>query len=422
MTTTATTLHNDGNARPSVRVGPADPVLLALVVGLMAFGVVMVFSASAVFASQSSFTRYDGHHFLVRQAIYAAIAVPTLLLTSRIEPRTWRALSHPVLAISVVLMIATLVWGHRVGGAVRWIQVGPFHVQSAEIAKVALVLFLARSLSKKTPEQIRTFRVGIAPHLAVLAVLAFLCWRQNDLGSAMMLGLITLVMLFAAGAKLGTIALVMSGAGALAAAAIALSPWRADRVRAFLDPFAHRQGSGYQVVESILAFGSGGWTGVGLGDSRQKLFFLPEAHTDFIGAIIGEELGFLGVVALIAAFTLLVVRGFRAALVAEDEHASLLAIGATTFVGASAFANLAVAMGLLPTKGLVLPFVSYGGSSLLVCAVAMGIVLSVSRPRRGSPASTLATDASDAFDASTRSHEQAGANRAVRDRLRGAAS
>jgi cell division protein FtsW len=363
------------------KVGPADPVLLALVVALIAFGVVMVFSASAVFASQSRFTHHDGHYFLVRQAAFAFVAVPVMLLVSRIEPRRWQALTYPALGVTTILMIATLFIGHRVGGAIRWIQVGPVNVQAAELAKVTIVLYLAHSLGKKSSDQIRSFKVGILPHLLVLGVLAFLCWRQNDLGSAMMLGVLTLVMLFAAGAKIGPIALIVLGASSLVAIAIAISPWRVERIRAFFDPFAHRQTSGYQIVESILSFGSGGWTGVGLGDSRQKLFFLPEAHTDFIGAIIGEELGFVGIVALVLAFCLLVVRGYRAAFRAQDEHAALLAVGLTTFIGASAFANLAVAMGLLPTKGLVLPFISYGGSSLLVCAGAMGIVLSVSRER-----------------------------------------
>ncbi len=384
---------------------PADPVLLALVVALIAFGVVMVFSASAVFASESRFTHHDGHYFLVRQAAYAALAVPLMLTISRVPPSRLRPLTYPILAATVALMVATLFVGHRVGGATRWIQIGPINLQAAELAKVAIVLYLAHSLAKKSSAQIRSFKVGILPHLVVLGVLALLSMRQNDLGSAMMFGLLTLVMLFAGGAKIGPIAAIVLGASSLAALVIYVSPWRRARMEAFLDPFAHRSTSGYQVVESILSFGSGGVTGVGLGDSRQKLFFLPEAHTDFIGAIIGEELGFVGVVLLVLAFTLLVVRGFRAAFRAEDEHAALLAVGLTTFIGASAFANLAVAMGLLPTKGLVLPFISYGGSSLLACAAAMGIVLSVSREER-----SLAERASEreaSFEADARAASEA---------------
>lgn len=359
--------------------GQADPVLLATVVALIAFGVVMVFSASAVFASQQRFTNHDGNYFLIRQGGFALISVPLMLLVSRIDSKRWQPLAYPILLITTGLMVATLFIGHSVGGATRWIQVGPVNIQAAELAKVAIVIYLAHSLSKKNSDQIRTFKVGILPHLIVLGVLAFLSYRQNDLGSAMMFGILTLVMLFAAGAKTGPIALIVLGATSLVAISIFSTSWRRGRIEAFLDPFGHRQGSGYQIVESILSFGSGGWTGVGLGDSRQKLFFLPEAHTDFISAIIGEELGFIGIVLLVCAFSLVVIRGFRAAFRAENEHASLLAVGITTFIGTSAFANLAVAMGLLPTKGLVLPFISYGGSSLLVCAGAMGIVLSVSR-------------------------------------------
>jgi len=162
-------------------------------------------------------------------------------------------------------------------------------------------------------------------------------------------------------------------------AAIASSPYRMRRIKAFLEPFEHRQGAGYQITESLMSFGSGGWTGVGLGDGRQKLLFLPEAHTDFISAIIGEELGFVGVVLLCAAFAWVVFRGLRAAWRAQDEYAGYLAVGMTLFIGLQAFTNLAVAMGLLPTKGLALPFVSYGGSSLLVNAAAAGLILNTSR-------------------------------------------
>lgn len=194
-----------------------------------------------------------------------------------------------------------------------------------------------------------------------------------------MIALLTFVVLFAAGAKAGYLL-----GGALVAlpigyAAIASSPYRMRRIHAFLEPFEHRQGAGYQITESLMGFGSGGWAGVGLGDGRQKLLFLPEAHTDFVSAIVGEELGFLGVAALCLAFAWLVFRGLRAAWRSPDEYAGYLAAGMTLFIGLQAFTNLAVAMGLLPTKGLALPFVSYGGSSLLVNAAAAGLVLNVSR-------------------------------------------
>jgi cell division protein FtsW len=234
-----------------------------------------------------------------------------------------------------------------------------------------------------------------------MGVLSFLCLLQPDLGSALMLGMLTVILLFAAGAKIGPILGALAGAAIAAALAILTSPWRMARVEAFLDPFAHREGAGYQIVESIVAFGSGGLWGVGLGDSRQKLFYLPEAHTDFIGAIVAEELGFVGVMVLLAAFLVILWRGIRAALRAPDDYGSWLAIGATSLVVLSAFFNLTVMMGLLPTKGLTLPFVSYGGSSLVVSAAAIGVVLSVGRAKASpSAAGAGAEPARETKDAS----------------------
>lgn len=200
-----------------------------------------------------------------------------------------------------------------------------------------------------------------------------------------MIALLTFVVLFAAGARAGYLLGGLLIALPIGYAAIASSPYRMRRIKAFLEPFEHRQGAGYQITESLMGFGSGGWTGVGLGDGRQKLLFLPEAHTDFISAIVGEELGFLGVVLLCGAFAWIVVRGLRSAWRVQDEYAAYLAAGMTLFIGLQAFTNLAVAMGLLPTKGLALPFVSYGGSSLIVNAAAAGIILNVSRFGRDRP-------------------------------------
>lgn len=361
-------------------IGPSDPLLLGIVVALIAFGVVMVFSASAVFASQ----RFgDGHLFLVRQAIYASVAIPLMLVVSRIDYHRLRVLTYPVLGVTTLLLIyVALGFGHSAGGAARWIAVGPIHVQPAEMAKVAMILWLAYSLSKKQ-EAIRTFKVGILPHLLVMGFLALLCLRQPDFGSAVMICVLTFVLLFAAGAKVGPLATMVLGGAALAVLLVVSSPYRMRRVQAFLDPFEHRRDAGYQIAESIIAFGSGGATGVGIGDSRQKLFFLPEAHTDFISAIVGEELGFVGIALIVLAFVLIVVRGVRVAFRAADDYGTFLAVGVTMFVGLQAFTNLAVAMGLVPTKGLVLPFLSYGGSALLVNSAALGVLLNVSRPREG---------------------------------------
>jgi cell division protein FtsW len=373
------------SAAPPKATGDADPILFGIVFALIAFGVVMVFSASAVFASQ----RYgNGHFFLVRQGLFTAAALPLMLVASRIDYHRFRRLTYPILIVTTALLVyVALGFGHSAGGAARWIAVGPVHVQPAEMAKLAMILWLAYSLSKKQ-EAIRTFRVGILPHLVVMGLFALLCLRQPDFGSATMICVLTFVMLFAAGAKVGPIALLVAAGASIAAILIWSSPYRMRRIEAFLDPFGHRQDAGYQIAESLLSFGSGGATGVGIGDSRQKLFFLPEAHTDFISAIVGEELGFIGISLVVFAFVWIVIRGVRIAFRAVDDYGAFLALGVTMFIGLQAFTNLAVAMGLLPTKGLVLPFLSYGGSALLVNAAALGILLNVSRPREGQSSET----------------------------------
>jgi cell division protein FtsW len=365
-------------AAPAPLLGPADPLLMATVLALVAFGVVMVYSASAVFASQ---VFHDGQHFLVRQAIYAAVGLLLVIALARLDYRRLRALAYPMLGGSVLLLLyIALGFGHSAGGAARWISVGPIHIQPAELAKVAMIFWLAYSLSKKA-DRIRSFSVGFLPHALVAGMVMLLCLRQPDFGSAVMIALLTFVLLFTAGARTGYIL----GAGLLFApiayALITGSEYRMRRMQAYLDPFAHRFDVGYQISESLMSFGSGGLFGVGIGDSRQKLFFLPEAHTDFISAIVGEELGFIGIVVLMFAFTIIVVRGLRAAFRAADDYGTYLAVGITLFIGIQAFTNLAVTMGLVPTKGLALPFLSFGGSSLLVNCAAIGVLLNVSRAR-----------------------------------------
>ncbi|MEO0325237.1 MAG: putative lipid II flippase FtsW [Myxococcota bacterium] len=366
-------------ALPKV-VGPADVILTAAVVALVAFGVVMVFSASAVRAEHAF---GNPAHYLVRQAIFAFVGVFTMLFVARIDYHRYRPLTYPVLGVSVLLMLVVAFgFGRSAGGAARWIALGPINVQPAEAAKLALVLWLAYSLSKKAA-RIKSFEVGFLPHALMAGFLMLLCLKQPDFGSAVMIGLLTFTLLFAAGARLGYLLGAVLLAMPVAYLLVATSPYRMRRIRAFLAPFEHRMNEGYQVFESLISFGAGGVTGVGIGDGRQKLFFLPEAHTDFIGAIVAEELGFVGVLSLIVIFAVIVGRGFRVAYRAADDYGSYLAVGISTFLGLQAFTNLAVAMGMLPTKGLVLPFISYGGSSLLVNCAACGLLLNVSRPREG---------------------------------------
>jgi len=220
-------------------------------------------------------------------------------------------------------------------------------------------------------------------------VLMLLCLKQPDFGSAVMIGVLTFVLLFTAGAKLGYILGAILLAAPIAYALIVTNPVRKARVLGYLRPFETRQNEGYQLWEAFLSFGSGGLDGVGIGDSRQKLFYLPEAHTDFISAIVAEELGFIGVFLVIVAFVIVFVRGVRAAFNAPDEYGTYLAMGITMFLGLQAFTNLAVVMGMLPTKGLALPFLSYGGSSLLVNSAAVGVLLNISRSRAPADAAAL---------------------------------
>jgi cell division protein FtsW len=359
-------------------IGPADAVLTGTVVALVSFGVVMVYSASAVFA----YSRYDnGQQFLIKQAAYALIGLVGMVVMARIDYHRLRTLTYPMFVGALGLLCVTAFgFGKSAGGASRWIEIGPVHIQPAEIAKVAMICWLAYSLSKKS-ERIRTFSVGFLPHVLVATVVMLLCLKQPDFGSAVMVLLLTLVLLFTAGARLGYMLACGLAALPVIYQLVVGSEYRMRRITAFLSPFQYRYGVGYQIAESLMSFGAGGMTGIGIGDSRQKLFFLPEAHTDFISAIIGEELGFVGFAVMVAAYLLVMYRGLRAAYRAADDYGTYLAVGITMFVGLQAFTNLAVAIGLLPTKGLVLPFISYGGSALLVNCGAIGILLNVSRPR-----------------------------------------
>ncbi len=355
--------------------GPMDPVLAATVVGLIGFGVIMVYSASAATATTE---QHDPQFFLKRQAAYAIASLAVLFIVSRVDYHRLYKLTYPVLALVAGLLIACVVgFGHTGGGATRWLSIGPVHVQPAEMAKLALVVWLAYSLAKKA-ERVKTFTVGFLPHVLMAGAFMLLCLKQPDFGSAVVLLFLTFTMLFVAGAKVGYILGVSIVGVVLGMAAIRFSVYRYARYLAWMHMDEHRQDLAYQPFQSVMSFGAGGPSGVGLGRGLQTLY-LPEAHNDFVAAIVGEELGFVGVLLLCGAFLMLVLRGVRTALRAPDDYGSYLAFGIATMFGVQALLNLAVALSLLPTKGLTLPFVSFGGSSLLVNAAAAGILLSVSR-------------------------------------------
>jgi cell division protein FtsW len=340
---------------------------------------VMLFSASAVTAQDKL---GDAFYFLKHQLVAAGIGLVAMAAAMRLGYRRLARLAYPLLLLSVALLVLVLIpgVGTLVGGARRWIRFPFMGVQPAEIAKLAWVVYLAYSLAKKR-DKVATFSVGFLPHLAIAGVLVLLCMAQPDFGSSVALLFLLFVLLFAAGTKLSYLVGSVLVAFPLAFHAIASSPYRSRRILAFLDPWAHRNDIGYQVAESLMSIGSGGLTGLGLGDGRQKLFFLPEAHTDFIFSILGEELGLLGVTFVIALYAVVLWRGVRAALGATEEFGTYLALGITALLGFHAVVNMFVAMGLLPTKGLTLPFVSYGGTSLIVMMAAAGVLLSISASR-----------------------------------------
>jgi cell division protein FtsW len=353
-----------------------DPLLLVAVLGLVGFGLVMVYSASAITAAEKL---HDSFYFLKRQAVAACLGLVAMAVAMKIGYRRMARLAYPLLVLAVILLIAVLIpgLGTTVGGAKRWLRMPGISIQPAEVTKVAWVIYLAYSLAKKR-EKVKSFSIGFVPHLGIAGLLVLLCMLEPDFGSSVSLLFLMFVLLFAAGAKLSYLVGMVLAAIPLAYGAIASSPYRMKRITAFLDPWANRQGSGYQVAESLMSIGSGGLTGLGLGDGRQKLFFLPEAHTDFIFAIIGEELGLLGVAFLIALYGLVIWRGLRAALNATEAFGTYLGLGVVSLVAFQACVNMAVAMGAVPTKGLTLPFISYGGSSLIMLMFAAGLLLSIS--------------------------------------------
>lgn len=364
---------------PGARVGAMDVVLAAVVVALIGFGLVMVYSASVVEAT-SGFG--NPHYFLLRHGVFAVLALVVVLVSSRFDYHKLKPLTYPVLGLVTVLMLLSVAgFGHTGGGAARWLRLGPIHVQPSEAAKVALVLWLGYSLERKR-EHVKSFSIGMLPHLIMAGLLVLLCMKQPDFGGASVLLFLTFAMLFVAGARLGYLLGALMVGALFATWAVRFTPYRWERMLAWSNMAEHRQDLAYQPFQSVMSFGSGEVTGMGLGKGLQVLY-LPESHTDFISAIIGEELGFLGILALCAVYLVIVARGVRIALMAEDEYGSYVAFGLSVLFGVQALVNMSVAMAVLPTKGLTLPFVSYGGSSLLVSAAAMGIVLNISRPRLG---------------------------------------
>lgn len=354
-----------------------DYLLLGATLALLGIGVVMVYSASAV---KAHLEFDDPFHFLKLQLVWSALGLVTLFATMNFDYQWLKRYAKPLLYVAIVLLVLVKIpgVGREVNGAVRWIGLGPLSLQPSEVIKLAMVIFLARILSVN-PEKIRFFIKGLLPPLGLLAIVAALIMLQPDLGTTLAIAGTTFMVLIAAGARWGHIASLASVGVGLVVAAIAAAPYRMKRILAFLDPWADPSGKGYQTIHALLALGSGGLFGMGFGQSRQKFLYLPESHTDFIFAIIGEELGLLGGGVIVILFLIFAWRGYKIAMSSPDAFASLLAVGLTSMVAIQAGLNIGVVSGLLPVTGITLPFISYGGSSLLFTMAAVGILLNISR-------------------------------------------
>jgi len=364
-------------------VGSAPAMLVAVIVALNIVGLVMVTSASSVVSQE----RYGSSWVYVqRQLMWTVAGAAAFVLASRFDYRRLRALAVPALAVSAGLLLLVFVPGLGVeaSGSSRWIGVGPFTFQPSEIAKLALAVFTADLIARRV-DVIDDPRQVLRPVLIVFLGFALVIMKQPDMGTTIVTALIVGSLLFAGGIQ-GRHLAPLAGSGLLAAVVLAFAaPYRRARVLSFLDPFSDAGNTGYQAVQSLIALGSGGIFGVGLGAGRQKWLFLPNAHTDFIFSVIGEELGLLGALLVVLLFAALGVLGYRAAVRARDRFGFLLAVAITTWIVGQAVINLGAAVGLLPITGVPLPFVSFGGSALLITMAASGVLVSIARTG-GSPA------------------------------------
>ncbi|WP_289117041.1 cell division protein FtsW [uncultured Idiomarina sp.] len=358
-----------------------DRVLLTVSLALLAFGFIMVSSASLPTADRLTGNPF---HFAIRHGIYIVISLLVMLASLRIPTTLWNEHSGKLLLVGLAMLLVVLVVGHEVNGSQRWIKVGPITVQVAEMAKLFFYVYMASYLARREDE-VREAIKGFIKPLALLFIAAVLLLMQPDFGTVVVLSATTVAMLFLAGAKLWQFFAVFITCVLAMILLIIVEPYRMQRFLTFLEPEKDPFGAGYQLMQSLIAFGQGQFSGAGLGNSIQKLQYLPEAHTDFIMAVVAEELGFVGVMGVIAVVLMLVWRALiigRRCLMVDQRYGGYLAYGIGVWFSIQAFVNIGVASGALPTKGLTLPLVSYGGTSLVVSALAIGLLLRIDHERR----------------------------------------
>jgi cell division protein FtsW len=357
-----------------------DKWLFAATIGLALFGVVMVYSASAVMAQRENGSQF---YYVIKQGVWTGIGLVVMLFAMQFDYVRLkdRRIVYGLLLITTFMLVAVFAFP-SINGARRWIRLKGFSIQPSELAKLSLAIFLAYFLEKRA-DQIKSFWRTFVPSAFVTGTLAILIVAEPDLGTAMMLAIVFGVLIYTAGARLLHLGLVTLPALVGLAGLLIFVPFRMRRMIMFLDPWADPQGSGFQVVQSLIAIGSGGSNGLGFAQGKQKMLFLPFAHSDFIFAVIGEELGLVGTLTVLLVFAVFLWRGIRTSLLAPDRFGMLLSLGLVTGIVVQAMFNISVVLSLVPTKGIPLPFISYGGSSLVPTLAAVGILLNISQHSTG---------------------------------------
>ena len=359
--------------------GQMDFLLYVTVLLLCAFGLVMVFSASYYYAQNKASLNYDGLYYLKNQAKYMAMGLGVMIVMSRVDYHYLEKLRNVGLMVTLLLMLATVFWGEDINGAKRWLNL--FDVitfQPSELAKFVLILYMASFMTRRAP-QMKSFTRGIVPMLIIMCIICILLLLQKNMSMMVIMVMTGAVMLFFGGARMAHLVTLAGIAAPVMVIAVLSEEYRKARMTMFWDPWTSKADGAYQLRQSLIALGSGGIFGKGLNFSRQKLLFLPYGESDFIFAIIGEELGLIGCVLLMGAYAFLVYRGIRIAMRCKDRFGSLLAAGITSVIGMQAIVNIAVATSSAPTTGQTLPFISAGGTSLVIFLSAVGILLNVSR-------------------------------------------
>ena len=367
---------NDGSRTKRKKPDIILPIVTLL---LVTIGTVMIYSSSSIIASEKFL---DEYYFLKRHILFVFLGLAAMVILSKFPYHYWKKFAYAGVLLSIILLSLLFVpgWGVKAGGATRWLKMGGVTFQVTEVVKVALVIFLAHYITKKIGH-VKIFpRIFIVP-LIVTALIVSLTLFQPDFGTSVIIVMVSMLMFYLAGSRVLHLSMLASLFIPVAVMLVLNESYRLQRWLSFIDPWKDPADSGFHIIQSFLSFGSGGTFGVGIGNGMQKLFYLPEPHTDFILSVIAEEGGFVGVSIIVILFAILIVRGFMISFNSPDLFGTLLSAGLTIILVLEAFVNMAAVMGLIPTKGLVLPFLSYGGTSLLMSMIAIGIILNISSYR-----------------------------------------